>query len=1122
MALCKNCGAKLHRGAKFCSECGAAVGSQDTAITLPKGVYKKELEILPHTTISGNGFSCETDTLADLQSIVVVPEGKSIVINDEATIEGIVFVGKTFYDEHKGSLLSELNTDAQVAFAEQLATADQDWDALCEFSEQNESDALLRILSDNVKLKKVCVIGSPASGIYVGGKAEFSCVSVLQSTASNLVVDSAAEVCFKPLTEEGESTSTFACSLKGHGIVCKGNMNLSGDEQKNNIRICANYNMLQGIRLSGGMNAKVEKAGIVECAGNLGTGLGMYAESVANIHSLSIHKNKTTGILLNDTSKLCAEEICAEENRDGIQLQYASSLEGSDISSYKNSECGLVLIENSTLKADFVTVYKNPSNGLELYDQACAEIKGFEAFENHCALVMEENAVLTITGKDIFEASQIYENETGTVELHDNAKATFNSVQFSSELAPGALCISDGAEVYFENCSFYKFDNDPFAINVSDSASVTFDSCNFGWWPEGDEYNVRIWKLNAGIQARGNAHVLVSLTKECHYKRKYFIQADSTATISTDSGDIKYAEKKEKNKSGKKNETKGNGENEKNESISNENTNKITNDLQKAIDSTPKNGLLKLEADVYKGSFSVNSKITIQGSALPTEDYSARWVFTIIVVPDGEHIVINSSATLEGIIFVGENFYKKYKKNIRDRIELIYEIEEQYRKEFTKFFNTLSSDDRSQLSKKEWENRANALLCIKAEKVKLRKVYVIGSPSTGIYVSGSANFSCVSAYNNQFTNLAIAAGAQVSFVPINKKSQDKNSFSYSYRGIGIYCNGSIILKDNIDANGNMLHGIAAMGEINSGKGNVGCIRVAHNFGIGFLLSEKSKVCLESISSYENQRAGIFLNKDSSLTADSIDSLSDGNGIRITDNSNLNADTIESKGSKTGGVGLGGTAKLNAKYVNCRCNNECGFCLRNNAHASIELIDVVRNRKDAGIGLAEESSLVANNVYSYLNKTGIGLYYSAKFKVDNNVFCARNTTGIELHNTSQFKAKNVVICENRTGFSLSDNTCTEIENVNMHGYGRNDGIIIEAKDNAILKVTGKLFRHCTIGHDEDQIEIIEEHAKVQFAKVSHIQHKSRAQLLEESEDGKLPEESSICYTCPAKEVCEKRW
>ena len=433
MALCKNCGAKLHRGAKFCSECGAAVGSQDTAITLPKGVYKKELEILPHTTISGSGFSCETDTLADLQSIVVVPEGKSIVINDEATIEGVIFVGKAFYDEHKGNLLSELNADAQVAFAEQLATADRDWEALCEFSEQNESDALLRILSDNVKLKKVCVIGSPASGIYVGGKAEFSCVSVLQSTASNLVVDSAAEVYFTPLTEDGESTNNFACSLKGHGIVCKGNMNLSGDEQKKNIRICANYNMLQGIRLSGGMNTQLEKAGIVECAGNLGTGLGMYAESVANIHLLSIHKNKSTGILLNDTSKLCAEEISAEENKNGIYLQDAASLEGSDISSYKNSECGLVLIETSTLKADFVTVYENSSNGLELQEQTSAEIKGFEAFENHCALVMEENAVLTITGKDIFEASQIHENEAGTVELHDNAKATFNSVQFSSE-----------------------------------------------------------------------------------------------------------------------------------------------------------------------------------------------------------------------------------------------------------------------------------------------------------------------------------------------------------------------------------------------------------------------------------------------------------------------------------------------------------------------------------------------------------------------------------------------------------------------------------------------------------------------------------------------------------------
>ena len=844
----------------------------------------------------------------------------------------------------------------------------------------------------------------------------------------------------------------------------------------------------------------------------------MYAESVANIHLLSIHKNKATGMLLNDTSKLCAEEIRAEENKNGIYLQDAASLEGSDISSYKNSECGLVLIETSTLKADFVTVYKNSSNGLELYDQACAEIKGFEAFENHCALAMEENAVLTITGKDIFEASQIYENEAGTVELHDNAKATFNSVQFSSELAPGALCVSDGAEAYFENCSFYKFDNDTFAINVSDSASVTCDSCNFGWWPEGDEYNVQIWKLNAGIQARGNAHVLVSLTKECHYKRKYFIQADSTSTISTDSGDVKYAEKKEKNKSGKKNETKGN---EENESISNENTNKITNDLQKAIDSTPKNGLLKLEADVYKGSFSVNSKITIQGSGF----CPVRWLNTIIVVPDGEHIVINSSATLEGIVFIGENFYKKYKKNIRDRIELIYEIEEQYRKEFTKFFNTLSSDDRSQLYKEESENRANALLCITAEKVKLHEVYVIGSPSTGIYVSGSANFSCVSAYNNQFTNLAIAAGAQVSFVPINKKKEHKNSFSYSYRGVGICCdgNGSMILKDNIDADCNMLLGIGVFGEINSGKDNVGCIRVAYNFGNGFFLSEKSKVCLESIRSVENQKTGILLTEDSSLTADSIDSLSDGNGICIKDNSSLNADTIESKGSKTSGVVLWGTATVNAKYVYCSHNHTCGLLLRNNAHASIELIDVVRNIKDAGIGLAEESSLAANNVYSYHNKTGIGLRHSAKFKVDNNVFCVGNQSGIEVYDTTQFKAKNVVSCENWKGGSLSDNTCTEIENVNLYVCVKKDGINIEVKDNAILKVTGEFFRHCTIEYEG--VEIIEEHAKVHFAKVSRVLHKSRAQLWEEwaeSEDGKLPEESTSCDTCPAKEVCETKW
>ena len=85
--------------------------------------------------------------------------------------------------------------------------------------------------------------------------------------------------------------------------------------------------------------------------------------------------------------------------------------------------------------------------------------------------------------------------------------------------------------------------------------------------------------------------------------------------------------------------------------------------LQQAIDSVPENGMLKLKAGIFKGSFTVKSKITIEGSGFSETDALLENLQTVIIVPDDEKIFIQSAAVVKGIIFVGEKFYEEHKED---------------------------------------------------------------------------------------------------------------------------------------------------------------------------------------------------------------------------------------------------------------------------------------------------------------------------------------------------------------------------------------------------------------------------------------------------------------------------
>ncbi|MBQ9623944.1 MAG: hypothetical protein IJR39_11515, partial [Treponema sp.] len=145
--------------------------------------------------------------------------------------------------------------------------------------------------------------------------------------------------------------------------------------------------------------------------------------------------------------------------------------------------------------------------------------------------------------------------------------------------------------------------------------------------------------------------------------------------------------------------------------MSNEQSGKITNEfqtsnLQELIDSTPENGILKLEASVYKGAFSIESKITIQGGGFSDKDDSLTALKTIIVVPENEFVVISGEAKLEGIVFIGEKFYEKHKKRIQsevipyqlvsdkntERRERAYKLHQKYMEEFEEYSSNHERD----------------------------------------------------------------------------------------------------------------------------------------------------------------------------------------------------------------------------------------------------------------------------------------------------------------------------------------------------------------------------------------------------------------------------------------------
>ena len=199
--------------------------------------------------------------------------------------------------------------------------------------------------------------------------------------------------------------------------------------------------------------------------------------------------------------------------------------------------------------------------------------------------------------------------------------------------------------------------------------------------------------------------------------------------------------------------------------------------IQQAIDSVPENGMLKLKAGIFKGSFTVKSKITIEGSGFSETDAFLENLQTIIIVPDDEKISIQSAAVVKGIIFVGEKFYEEHKEDFwaetavfipdgymkcvdQERNKKANEIHEKLQKEFQQFSDT---NGRDTLYDALDENPSESLLNIATDGSKLNSVLVIGSSNCGISVSGQAEFSGVFAFKNRFSNLFIFKAGEVYF-----------------------------------------------------------------------------------------------------------------------------------------------------------------------------------------------------------------------------------------------------------------------------------------------------------------------------------------------------------------------
>ena len=400
--------------------------------------------------------------------------------------------------------------------------------------------------------------------------------------------------------------------------------------------------------------------------------------------------------------------------------------------------------------------------------------------------------------------------------------------------------------------------------------------------------------------------------------------------------------------------------------------------LQELIDSTPENGILKLEASVYKGAFSIESKITLQGKRFSDKDDSLANLKTIIVVPKNEPIVVSDAATFEGIVFVGEKFYEKHKSRIQSEVipyqlvsdkntekrERAYKLHQKYMEEFEEYSSNHERDKLYEIAENELDK---SLLRIESDGAVLRKICVAGSPSNGIVVTGKAEFSCVYAVKNQFTNLVVKGGAEVSFTPINERGLLQNSFSYSFRAWGIHCNGKIFLSDSesenetgLYADCNMLQGLCLNGQINAEKELAGKICARHNQGNGFGIYEKASANLKQIYLNENTGIALILDEEACLNVDNIDSRNNGGG----------------------GIEVWGASNLHAGLACCVSNKEEGIVVAEKAKLRTEEILLTENHGEFG-GLCVQDDAVAEieSFESYENQLGFFVTSNAKLKIN---------------------------------------------------------------------------------------------------------------------------------------------
>lgn len=511
-------------------------------VQLPGGLKKKSFEVNNSVTIRG----------VALQTIIVVPKGERIIINSPATLEGIVFVGERFYEEHKDNLKTEIYNSCddtgdydspEFASANALAekyktefeefSKSSDRDALYESADKNVTDALLHINADNVVLRNIVVIGSECNGIRVSGRAEFSNVSASKSKFSNLVIADGAEVSFVPANKESFLENAFSYSRLGYGVLCNGKLLLESGSS-----LSADGNMLQGLRLNGSLNEGKENVGRISAKENMGNGICIDENAIAHLDGVYVAGNKGTSITLGGKANLTANNIESRENKSGIGLFNHSCLSAETLRVYNNRGEGICLFDNARLKAEKGDVTENSEEGLYMEGDSEAELYTFEVGDNYeGGISIEGNANLWgIYG-------EVYNNY---VSVSGNAKAEFRHSRFFHkghwEEGSEEIDISVNASVKLEDCYFYDCPYEDFVITVSEDASLECQECYFGFLPEderNDEHD-HIRDINSGILAKGNAKVSLSCTYESYCTSEYFIKAEKTTTISTDTGEVEY------------------------------------------------------------------------------------------------------------------------------------------------------------------------------------------------------------------------------------------------------------------------------------------------------------------------------------------------------------------------------------------------------------------------------------------------------------------------------------------------------------------------------------------------------------------------------------------------------